>query len=584
MSCEGKCHTYYSQFYLTMRTKKILLYILIGLIVLGTGTYIFLKNYFSLSEVEKKLSKRIERTVEEATNGLYRLSIGKTSVDIDNLSINLQNLHFFIDSTALKQLSAENVPPNTFDILLTKLSINNVDAVKLITSKEIDLHKILLDGITIKMYHIDSSTKNENGDTSKIKISSLYDQLKKNIQSVKIDTLSTHNVSFSFFGTSKKYKQTDVNRMNADLFNILIDSTSGKTKRFLYANETRIMVDSFSMPVSKNRYKLSLERLYLLIKGNTITTIKNLRFIPLFSQEEFARKVGTQVDRFNIQVPEFIIDNFDYTYFLNSRAIVADQILLNNANIDVYNDRTVPPNTKSKVGGYPHQLLSKLELPVRVPYIKVKNASVAYREKNKDTKRIGIISFKNANGDIKNVSNIQGSGVMDITINAKFMNTSPVAVHFIFPDNPKNGEFNVSGKFAAFDGKILNQATVPLGEVNIKSANVKGLQFNISANDTRSNGKIIFYYDGVDVEMLKKDTSSKTGFKKRGFLTFLANKILLRKKNTASDIHPDIISVQYERDVTKSMFNLIWKTIFYGVKEQIGAGGMGKDKDRATVK
>jgi hypothetical protein len=31
------------------------------------------------------------------------------------------------------------------------------------------------------------------------------------------------------------------------------------------------------------------------------------------------------------------------------------------------------------------------------------------------------------------------------------------------------------------------------------------------------------------------------------------------------------------------MFNLIWKTIFYGIKEQVGAGGMGKDKERAKV-
>lgn len=566
-----------------MRKNRILLYILLAILLLGFGTYLFLRSYFSSSNVEKRLSQRIEKTVHEATGGLYKLSIGKTIVDIDNLSIGLRDMHFVIDSAVFKKLTASEIPSNTFDILLKKLDIKNVDAYKLLTEKGIDLRKILLDEATIKMYHIDSAKKKIEIDTS-IKITTLYDKIHKDVSSIRIDTLSLHNVSFAFYGTNKQYKETDVNRMSADLYNILIDSTTrGNTNRFLYSNDARIYVDSFSMPVSKDMYKLSLAKLYLQIKGNTITTIKDLKLHPLYGENEFAKHLGHQNDRFDIKAPEFIIDNFDYTGFLNNRSIVADKILLSNAHIEVYQDRTAPTSTKSKVGGYPHQLLSKMDLPVRVPYIKVQNASVVYKEKSSDTKKVGEISFTKANGDITNVSNIQGSGVMDIAINARFMGVSPINVHFVFPNNPVNGEFKVSGKFEAFDGKILNQVTIPLGEVKINSANIKLLSFNMTANDTRSNGKITFYYDNVDIEMLKRDTSSPTGFKKRGLITFLANKILLKKKNGVNDKRPDVVNVQYERDVSKSMFNLIWKTIFYGIKEQVGAGGMGKDKERAKI-
>jgi hypothetical protein len=576
-------HNFLLIFFMPMR-KNILLYILLGILILGLGVYFFLKSYFHSSNIERRLSQRLEKMVHEATNGLYKLNIRETDVDIDNLSINLHDIHFTIDSSVFKTLTARDIPGNTFDILLKKLEIKNVDAYKLLTEKGVDLHKILLDDATIKMYHIDSAKKKTAIDTT-IKITTLYDKINKDISSIRIDTLSIHNVSFAFYGTNKLYKETDVNRMSADLFNVLVDSsTRGNTDRFLYSNDARIYVDSFSMPVSKNMYKLSLAKLNLQIKGTTITTIKDLKLQPLFGENEFAKHLGHQNDRFDIKAPEFIIDNFDYTEFLNNRSILADKILLSDANIEVYQDRTAPTNTNSKVGSYPHQLLSKLDLPVRVPYIKVRNVTVAYKEKSADTKKVGVINFTKANGNINNVSNIEGSGVMDIAITARFMGVSPINVHFAFPNNPVNGEFSVSGKFDSFDGKILNRATIPLGEVKINSANIKLLSFNMTANNKRSNGKITFFYDNVDIEMLKRDTSSPTGFKKRGFITFLANKFLLKKKNNANDNRPDVVSVQYERNITKSMFNLIWKTIFYGIKEQVGAGKMGKDKDRATVK
>ncbi|MDI3320709.1 hypothetical protein [Pinibacter soli] len=564
--------------------KNILLYILIGILILGLGTYLFLKSYFKSSNVERRLSQRIEKTVHEATGGLYKIYINKTEVDIDNLSVTLRDIHFAIDSSVLKTLRPADIPANTVDIVLKKLEIKNVDAYKLLTEKGVDLRKILLDDATIKMYHFDSVKKKTEVDTT-IKITTLYDKINKDISSIRIDTLSLHNASFAYYGTNQHYKETDVNRISADLFNVLIDSTTrGNTDRFLYSSDARIYVDSFSMPLSKAMYKLSLAKLYVQIKGKTITTIKDLKLHPLYDKDDFAKHLGHQIDRFDIRAPEFTMDNFDYSEFLNNRSILADKILLSDAHIEVYQDRTAPPNNKSKVGGYPHQLLSKLDVPVRVPYIKVQNATVAYKEKSADTKKVGVISFTKVNGDINNLSNIEGSGVMNIAITARFMGEAPLDAHFVFPNNPANGEFKVSGKFGAFDGKILNQVTIPLGEVKINSANIKLLSFNMTANDTRSNGKITFLYDNVDIEMLKRDTSSPTGFKKRGFITFLANKILLKKKNKANDNRPDVVNVQYERDVTKSMFNLIWKTIFYGIKEQVGAGGMGKDKERATVK
>src|SRR5215467_6200916 len=103
--------------------KNILLYILLAILLLGLGAYFFLKSYFHSSNIERRLSERIEKTVHEATGGLYKININKTIVDIDNLSVSLQDIHFTIDSSVFKTLTATDIPNNTFDILLKKLEI-----------------------------------------------------------------------------------------------------------------------------------------------------------------------------------------------------------------------------------------------------------------------------------------------------------------------------------------------------------------------------------------------------------------------------------------------------------------------------
>src|SRR5690606_8990294 len=79
--------------------------------------------------------------------------------------------------------------------------------------------------------------------------------------------------------------------------------------------------------------------------------------------------------------------------------------------------------------------------------------------------------------------------------------------------------------------------------------------------------------------------------KKRGFLSFVANNILIYSDNPMSGEKPRSEDVKVERDIHKSFFNLVWSAIFDAAKntaarndDVVNMLGKNKNKETATQK
>src|SRR6202000_2005939 len=135
----------------------------------------------------------------------------------------------------------------------------------------------------------------------------------------------------------------------------------------------------------------------------------------------------------------------------------------------------------------PHQALQKVALDMKLNRLNIKNTDIIYSETDATTLATGIISFKNTNGYILNVTNDadvkRRNHFMTAHIKTKFMDDAPLAVNFKFDLNAKDGAFNYSGSLGAFDGTILDKLVKPLAMVHVKSADVKRLDFNVDANN-----------------------------------------------------------------------------------------------------
>lgn len=232
--------------------------------------------------------------------------------------------------------------------------------------------------------------------------------------------------------------------------------------------------------------------------------------------------------------------------------------------IRIFNDRTLPPESKSKVGNYPHQQILKLPLPVYIGKIRVDNALVSYRERAAKSAMTGDVYFSNVNATITNLTNvgerIKAQPILKLNAKARFLGAGILSTEWRFPLTTTNGAFTITGHLDGMDAPSLNSIIEPLAMASAKQGEIDGLNFTIDGTDTMAIGKILMNYHDLKMDLLKK--SEGEGLKKKGFLSFVANAIV---KNNNYGNAPE--QVNYERDQTRSFFNLVWKTIFEGAKK-----------------
>ena len=93
---------------------------------------------------------------------------------------------------------------------------------------------------------------------------------------------------------------------------------------------------------------------------------------------------------------------------------------------------------------------------------------------------------------------------------------------------------------------------------------MNNLTFNFNGDHLKSNGISTLLYQDLTIELLKKDSNE---LKKKGLSTFVAN--LLAKNNNPQNGNLKEGKINFQRDTTKSFFNLLWKSIFDGAKSTI---------------
>jgi hypothetical protein len=239
-------------------------------------------------------------------------------------------------------------------------------------------------------------------------------------------------------------------------------------------------------------------------------------------------------------------------------------------------NRSLPAPTESKVGNYPHQLLMKLKLPVKIDKINVKNLDLSYEEYNPKSEKSATIYFDNTSGTVSNITNhpdaVRKDPYMRASVRTFFMHKSPVQSSFTFDlAQYKKGKFSVDMQLTKIDKQQLKEITNNLGMLSLESVNIKSLQAHVDGSDMLGKGKVVLLYDDLSIVPLKKDGSSKGGLKQRNLRGFLMNALIVKDENPSGNEKPRNPTGEFIRETDKSFFNLVWNTILVGILQTVGA-------------
>ena len=356
-----------------------------------------------------------------------------------------------------------------------------------------------------------------------------------------------------------------INNVEFAASNIQKLETGVQIKNLIGQSNWQLKGDGFDFLTRNKLYKISIGD-FLVDNGKEEASIGFVNFIPQLSEQEYVKTLKRQHDLYDLKFKNISIAGLQTKRFIESGEIYATKLVAE-PHISIFNDRTVAPNPESKVGKYPQQMLLKLNIPIYVSAVFIKNGSVHYKERGALSRQIGTVRFEHIDAKISNFTNMPEflASNKNLLLDARcsFMGITPLHTNWILSLTSQNGAFEVKGNIGAFHAPALNEIVEPLGMASIRSGEIQNLDFDLKGNDFQAKGPTTLKYKDLQIDMLKKEEEGDLS--KKGLMSVLAN--LLMKNSNPSNGKLRRADASFERIPTKSFFNLVWKTIFDGVKQ-----------------
>ncbi len=548
----------------TSNSPRKTLIIIIVIILTLIAAAILVWNMYKYNFIKGK----VKNAVYEKTNGLYTIHYDKMNLDEAGGYLYVTNLKIVPDTAKYRQMVyGKTNPPMLLSLLVPELKIAGVKTPEALLNKKISGRKLEIKNAEVVFYYAKAHTDTANATDKQ----EMYQQLLGDLKEIQADSIEVTHVSLAFVNILNDKTTIEASDLSVHLQDVLIDSLhNNDSSRFLFSKHIQISGTSAVIKNKPSTYFYKFEN-FEFNKDEGLFSIKSLQIEPQLSEEKFAAFSKLQTDRFNISLKNISLKKIDLSRLL-SPEIDADSLVIGEGSFKIFRDRSYPRDTRNREGQFPHQLLMKVPFTENIRKVIVKDAYIEYKEKNPKSDYSGKVQFTHANAVISNITNDPQKIKVDnncvLNFNARFLDMAPAHVQLTMILGNPNGKFLFSGTMNAFEANKLNVLIEPMGLAKIEKGNVNKLNFNFTGYSKGSDGKVLLLYDDLKLSLLKKDSADNKLEKKK--LASLVANILVKNANPQGKKPVRIADVHYEHNANFSFFNLMWKSLFTGVKQSAG--------------
>ncbi len=548
------------------RPFVIVIIILLSLIAAGIIGW----NMFKYKFIKDKVGS----AVYEKSNGLYTIRYDKMALDEAGGFLHVTNLQIIPDTVKYRQMVQEKRnPPLLLSLFVPELTIAGVKSPKAIINKKVSGRKLEINNATVIFYYAKSPP-----DTSKDAVKQeMYQQLLGDLNQIQVDSVAVTHVSLAFVNILNNKTSIEASDISVHLQDVIIDSLhSNDSTRLFFAKKVKVTGDKGLIKNKPSTYFYRFEGFTFDNNANSPGTggfsIKSVQIEPQLSEAKYAEFSKVQIDRFNLAFNNVSLRQINLSRLMLGD-VIADNMSIGQCNVKIFRDRNYPGDGKSKIGQFPQQLLMKMPITLSLKKLVVDNAFIEYKEKNPQSDYNGRVQFLNAHAVITNLTNdpalIRHNNNCVVDFTAKFIDLARVRVKLNLLLNNPQGKFTFSGGLdEGFEATGLNKLIEPMGLARIEKGRVNDLSFNFTGHNYGSNGTVTLLYDDLKITLLKKD-SAENKLQKKKLLSFVAN-MLVKNSNPRGKKPPRVETLEYKRLADRSFFNLMWKSVYAGIKKSAG--------------
>ncbi|WP_372917939.1 hypothetical protein [Salegentibacter sp.] len=494
------------------KTTKTFLYIFAGLALLAI-------ILFALNNIAEK---KLKEGIKEASSQI-NLEYEKLEVNLLSRKAVLESPSFSIDG---KNFRAE------------KLSLNNIEILKYIQNKELEIGEVLLQSPNLQIDQSKTSESSRKDSSSGFEENILIKKLL--VKDGTLALVENDSADNSFF---TNFSELEISQFQID------SGTVKNTLPFNYENYT-FKGDSLFYKLD-SRHNISTEEVNIR-NGNSL--IKAFRIIPVYGKQEFQQHIPYEMDRFDLLIEEISLSDLKLEVTGDSLSIENPLTKIKNAHLEIYRDKLQPEDTRKKK--MYSQMIRELPLRLRLDTIRVSDSYIKYEELMDEGRSPGEVDFSNMNASIFNLTNhTEGYKGTDIDVKTRFMQEADLSVNWNFNIRNKADRFYISGNMNHISEDSMNRFLKPAMNVLAKGS-IEDMAFNYSGNHTEATGDMKLVYKDFKVEVLRND-----GTRKNKVLSALAN-LIMNNDAMSEDVNQKELEVT--RDKTRSFWNYLWKMIQEG--------------------
>lgn len=323
------------------------------------------------------------------------------------------------------------------------------------------------------------------------------------------------------------------------------------------------------IPFEFSNYKLTCDSIYYHpnefyhIKTNTLISTKSelkiakFQMLPTYSRREFTSKIPTEKDSYTLLCDSVSVTKIDWGFKADDFFFHCNAIDLNHIAANIYRSKEPADDLTKKI--LYNKLLRDMKFDLKVDTLKIRNSLVEYEEEKLFELGAGKVIFNSFNLTATSIySGFKRKQIPDLNIkvNCKFMNASPLNVNWKLNVMDQTEGFNIQGSMTNFNAENMVIFTKPYLNVTAKGM-LDQVYFNFSGNDKTMSGKFGVEYDDLNFTVYKKDDHKK----KNKLLTFVAK--IFVKKDTKDKIKDADIKI--DRIPEKSFYNFLWRGIAEGL-------------------
>ncbi|RZL44216.1 MAG: hypothetical protein EOP00_20735 [Pedobacter sp.] len=552
-----------------MGFKKKSVWVWVGSILGGLILIIGIAALYLSAQWKPLLTEKIKEGVYTASDHLYRIDFKDIHLNLVTGSVVLDSLRLTPDTNVFKLLKAQKkAPSHLFRVKAAYLKLSRIQIMKAYFDKKINLNSIVLTKPSIDMiyYRVPKRV-----DTLKDE-QTLYQQLSKSLKSIRVGSIKVVDADFDYYNGLKKLNA--VKHLTINVKDILIDSLAQyDTTRVLHAKNIGFDLNGYQSLSKDKMYTLKIDSISGSINSRTLK-IRGLKMIPMFPDLTFSRKSSVQKDRYDLSFTTIDLTGVDFIKLNTEGSLTARRLKVGPAQVAVFLNRELPPPNFNKGRNYPHNALKRLPIQTILDTLSLSRVDIAYTEYNPKTRERGTLRLANLTGRVLNLTNdsltLTKNNHAKADLTTYILGTGKMNVKIDFNLTDAAASFSYVGHVSPFNLSVLNPLSKSLGQVEIESGNVKSVDFNINANENGSKGTVSFKYTDLKVKLLEEDENGKT--EKKKLLSFLANTILIKNDNPSKGEPVRTANVTWSRVPQASFFNLMWKSVFVGIREIVGIG------------